>query len=84
MLAQAGRLTDKADNRTPELYARSPAQLRVLHPRRSTVHTDAQMGPPMLNVAATRGFGTCSAAGTLPSNCHAAHPTIATPVAPIG
>src|ERR1035438_4571839 len=27
---------------------------------RSTVHTLAQMGPPILNVAAARGFGTCN------------------------
>lgn len=50
----------------------------------STVHTDAQIGPPMLNVAAARAFFTCSAGGTLPSSCQAAQPTIATPVAPIG
>ena len=31
----------------------------------STVQTDAQIGPPMLNVAAARGFFTCSGAGRL-------------------
>jgi len=35
---------------------------------RSTVHTLAQMGPPMLNVAASLGSFTCSSAGALPSN----------------
>ena len=54
------------------------------YPARSTVQTEAQIGPPMLNVAAARGLGTCSSAGTLPRSCHATHPTIATPVEPIG
>src|SRR5512135_1223094 len=49
-----------------------------------TVQTDAQIGPPMLNVAAARAFGTWSGGGTFPRSCHAAHPTIAIPVAPIG
>ena len=48
------------------------------------MHTEAQMGPPMLNVAAARGLFTCSGAGALPSSCHAAQPIIATPVAPTG
>ena len=42
------------------------------------------MGPPMLNVAATRGFFTCSPAGALPRSCHAHHPSMAIPVAPMG
>src|ERR1019366_7980019 len=33
---------------------------------RSTVHTLAQMGPPILKVAAARGFGACKPAGALP------------------
>ncbi len=46
---------------------------------RSTVHTEAQTGPPMLNVAACPASRTCSGAGTLRSNCHAAQPIIAIP-----
>jgi len=34
------------------------------------------MGPPMLNVAATCGFFTCSPAGAFPRSCHAHHPSI--------
>src|SRR5512142_1733246 len=52
--------------------------------RLSTVQTDAQIGPPMLNVAAAFGFFTCSSAGALPSSCCADQPIIATPVAPTG
>src|ERR1019366_3322560 len=51
---------------------------------RSTVHTLAQMGPPILNVAAARGFGTCKPAGALPSSCSALQPIMAIPVAPMG
>src|SRR5271157_1186592 len=50
----------------------------------NTVHTEAQMGPPILNVAATLAPFTCNGGGTLPSNCHEHHPSIATPVAPMG
>src|SRR5271169_3780726 len=50
----------------------------------STVHTDAQMGPPMLKVAAARGFLTCNSCGALPSSCCADQPSMATPVAPMG
>ena len=32
----------------------------------STVQTEAQIGPPMLKVAAARAFFTCSCFGTLP------------------
>ena len=49
-----------------------------------TVQTEAQMGPPMLKVAATLGFLTCNSGGTLPSNCHADQPSMAMPVAPTG
>jgi hypothetical protein len=46
----------------------------------STVHpTLAQMGPPMLNVAAARGFFTCNSAGALPSSCSALQPIMAIP-----
>src|SRR5208282_109306 len=52
--------------------------------RRNTVQTEAQIGPPMLNVAACFGFFTCNSCGALPSNCCALQPTMATPVAPMG
>src|SRR5260370_40676538 len=51
---------------------------------RSTVQTLAQMGPPILNVAAVRGFCTCKPAGALPSSWSALQPIMAIPVAPIG
>src|ERR1039457_947459 len=51
---------------------------------RSTVHTLAQMGPPILNVAAARGFFTCKPAGAWPSSCSALQPIMAIPVAPMG
>src|SRR5208337_4502327 len=50
----------------------------------STVHTDAQIGPPMLNVAATLGSFTCNSLGALPNSCCCAQPSMATPVAPTG
>ena len=49
-----------------------------------TVQTEAQIGPPMLNVAAARAPFTCSSFGALPSSCQAHQPIMATPVAPIG
>src|ERR1035437_11160094 len=51
---------------------------------RSTVHTLAQMGPPILKVAAARGFGACKPAGALPSSWSALQPIMAMPVAPMG
>ena len=48
------------------------------------MQTLAQMGPPMLKVAASLGSFTCSSAGALPSNCCADHPIMAMPVAPMG
>ena len=51
---------------------------------RSTVHTEAQIGPPMLNVAASLGSLTCNSAGACPFNCSADQPIMAIPVAPIG
>ena len=38
------------------------------YPARNTVHTLAQMGPPILNVAATFGARTCNSAGASPCN----------------
>src|SRR5512142_3399379 len=61
-----------------------PGGARQSVARRRTVQTDAQIGPPMLNVAAAFGFFTCNPAGALPRSCCADHPIIATPVAPIG
>src|SRR5437763_337701 len=58
--------------------------LRARHAAFSTVHTLAQIGPPMLNVAARPGLFTCTSAGARPSNCSALQPIIAMPVAPIG
>src|ERR1035438_8692195 len=64
--------------------------LRPLHERRtvyptfSTVHTLAQMGPPILNVAAARGFRTCTSTGARPSSWSALQPIMAIPVAPMG
>ena len=49
-----------------------------------TVQTEAQIGPPMLKVAAARALLTCSAAGTLPRSCQAHQPIMAMPVAPMG
>ena len=43
------------------------------------MQTDAQIGPPMLKVAAAFAFFTWRAGGTLPSSCHADQPIIATP-----